>query len=79
MSILTKKECDHIKKIINKYQKIDDKISKMEKFIESINNDKKILIKDLINIKRDESKFMTKLKNKYGEEAITPSKLIEFI
>lgn len=72
-------EIQKIKDFIKEYNEIHFNLDLMQKSIESLAEKRDKLFDKVEELKSEELKFLEDLRNKYGEENITPNKLMQYI
>jgi hypothetical protein len=72
-------EIQKIKDFIKEYNEIHFNLDLMQKSIESLADKRDKLFDKVEELKSDELRFLEDLRNKYGEENITPNKLMQYI
>lgn len=72
-------EIQKIKNFIKEYNEIHFNLDLMQKSIESLAEKRDKLFDRVEELKADEMQFLDELRNKYGEENITPNKLMQYI
>ena len=73
------KEIQKIKDFIKEYNEIHFNLDLMQKSIESLAEKRDKLFERVEELKNDELGFLEELRNKYGEENITPNKLMQYL
>lgn len=76
MELGEKKE---LKDIIVRYNRIYGHIDAMEKEILNIQRKKDALLDELKNLEFNEEHLLKRLKRKYGDDEVTPNKLLKII
>lgn len=72
-------EIQKIKDFIKEYNEIHFNLDLMQKSIESLAEKRDKLFERVEELKNDELEFLEELRNKYGEENITPNKLMQYL
>jgi hypothetical protein len=72
-------EIQKIKDFIKEYNEIHFNLDLMQKSIESLAEKRDKLFERVEELKTDELGFLEELRNKYGEENITPNKLMQYL
>lgn len=72
-------EKEKIKEFITEYQNINEDILILEKDIQKLIERKVNLLNKINYIKESEAKYLKYLKDKYGEDEITPTKILKYI
>jgi hypothetical protein len=72
-------EIQKIKDFIKEYNEIHFNLDLMQKSIESLAEKRDKLFERVEELKNDELGFLEELRNKYGEENITPNKLMQYL
>jgi hypothetical protein len=72
-------EIQKIKDFIKEYNEIHFNLDLMQKSIESLAEKRDKLFEHAEELKVEELQFLDELRNKYGEENITPNKLMQYI
>jgi len=76
---LTQEEIQNLQNFINKYNEINNMTDLMQKSIESLVIKRDYLFDELLEMKKSEEIFMSKLIEKYGASEITPNKLLNYL
>ena len=72
---LNKTETEEVKRLVKKYQELDNRCSIIEEHIKRMQMDLEFLILEKNETKRDEVMLLADLNEKYGENVITPELL----
>tara|TARA_R110000787_G_scaffold269659_1_gene376500 strand:- start:615 stop:845 length:231 start_codon:yes stop_codon:yes gene_type:complete len=76
---MNKKEKQIVKEIMNRYSKVHYDMELLEKSLDKLHKEKDDLLKELKQIRKNESLVIDTLKEKYGEDAELDLKTLELI